>query len=76
MCSSDLGIPLRHFPQSHWHRTFYGMYDGPIRLFSVRLQKDLVESYANDAKPLDFGIGYDHKSKTSNIQRFIRKAAS
>lgn len=72
----DSGIPLRHFPQSQWHRTFYGMYDGPIRLFSARLQKDLVESYANDAKSLDFGIGYDHKSKTSNIQRFIRKAAS
>lgn len=72
----DSGIPLRYIPQAEWHRTFYGMYDGPIRLFAVRHQKDLVEAYAKDAKPLDFGIGYDHKSKTSNIQRFIRKAAS
>jgi hypothetical protein len=69
----DSGIPLRHFPDTQWERAFYGMYDGPIRLFAVRFQKDLLEAYARDARPLDFGIGYDHRSKTSNIQRFVRK---
>lgn len=69
----DSGIPLRFFTQATWERTLYGMYDGPIRLFANRMQKDMLAGYAASAKPLDFGIGYDHRATTSNIQRFVRK---
>ena len=69
----DSGIPLRFFTQSAWEHTLYGMYDGPIRLFANRMQADMLAGYAASAKPLDFGIGYDHRAKTSNIQRFVRK---
>ncbi len=69
----DSGIPMRFFAAANWERTFFGTYDGPIRLFANRYQKDLFEAYAASAKPLEFGIGYDHQAKASNIQRFIRK---
>jgi hypothetical protein len=69
----DSGIPVRYFPEAQWERTFFGSYDGPIRLFANRYQQDLREAYDGAAKPLDFGVGYDHKAKASNIQRFLRK---
>jgi hypothetical protein len=69
----DSGIPMRFFSALNWDRTFYGAYDGPIRLFANRYQRDLFNAYATSAKPLDFGIGYDHQAKASNIQRFVRK---
>jgi hypothetical protein len=69
----DSGIPMRFFPAANWDRTFYGAYDGPIRLFANRYQRDLFDAYAGAAKPLEFGIGYDHQAKASNIQRFVRK---
>ncbi len=69
----DSGIPLRHFSSEHWDRAFFGTYDGPIRLFANRFQKDLLDAYGTTAKPLGFGIGYDHQDKASNLQRFIRK---
>jgi hypothetical protein len=69
----DSGIPVRFFAATHWDRTFFGAYDGPIQLFANRYQKDLREAYDTSAKPLEFGIGYDHQAKASNIQRFVRK---
>jgi len=69
----DSGIPMRFFSSVNWERTFYGAYDGPIRLFANRYQKDLFQAYAASAKPLEFGIGYDYQAKASNIQRFVRK---
>lgn len=69
----DSGIPVRYFAATNWERTFYGAYDGPIRLFANRYQRDLLEAYAESARPLDFGIGYDHQARASNIQRFVRK---
>ena len=64
---------MRYFTQPAWEHALYGMYDGPIRLFANRMQKDMLAGYAASAKPLDFGIGYDHRASTSNIQRFVRK---
>lgn len=69
----DSGIPMRYFPQAQWDRTFFGSYDGPIRLFANRYQKDLREAYVTQAQPLSVGIGYVHSAKASNIQRFLRK---
>lgn len=69
----DSGIPMRFFADTNWDRTLFGSYDGPIRLFANRYQQDLFEAYSASAKPLNFGIGYDHQTKASNIQRFVRK---
>jgi len=64
---------VRFFPEEQWDRAFFGSYDGPIQLFASRYQYDLREAYEAAARPLDFGIGYDHQAKASNIQRFVRK---
>lgn len=69
----DSGIPLRFFSADHWDRTFFGAYDGPIKLFANRYQDDLREAYEMHGHALQVGIGYDHQAKASNIQRFVRK---
>jgi hypothetical protein len=70
----DSGIPLRFFTGEKWGSAFYGTYDGPIKLFANRYQEDLRTAYATAGNRLDVGIGYDHRVKTSNIQRFLRKS--
>ena len=70
----DSGIPLRLYRDIVWERTLFGKYDGPIQLFANWYQKDLRAAYLKQAQPLEFGIGYDFQAKTSNIQRFVRRA--
>ena len=70
----DSGIPLRYFTGEKWGSAFYGVYDGPIKLFANRYQEDLRMAYATSGTKLEVGIGYDYQAKTSNIQRFTRKA--
>lgn len=69
----DSGIPLRFFAAEHWDRAFFGNYAGPIKLFANRYQDDLREAYELHGHALQVGIGYDHRAKASNIQRFVRK---
>ena len=69
----DSGIPLRSFATETWDYAYFGTYDGPIRLFAKYQQNDLQKAYEKFGRPLEFGIGYDFRAKTSNIQRFIRK---
>lgn len=68
----DSGVPFRSFDEASWNRKLYGMYDGPIQLFARKYQQDLRKAYDTNAQPLPFGIGYDHRSKTSNLQLFVR----
>lgn len=72
----DSGVPFRHLSRTGWTRNLYGMYDGPIALFANKYQRDLRDAYDAGALPLDFGIGYDHRSKTSNMQLFVRGGAA
>jgi hypothetical protein len=72
----DSGVPFRHLSRTGWTRNLYGMYDGPIALFANKYQRDLRDAYDAGAQPLDFGIGYDHRSKTSNMQLFVRTGAA
>lgn len=66
----DSGIPLSNFSDdSKWQKTFYGVYAGPISLFSNRYQIAMREAYRNkeNVKPLPFGIGYQFREGTSNL---------
>lgn len=74
----DSGIPLRNFSAQQWDRRLYGHYDKPIALFSNMQQPDLRDAFrdASVRGSLPFGIGYQHRVETSNLQRFIRKPAA
>ncbi len=65
----DSGIPLKYFQSKKWDVRFYGTYKGPIKLFKMFEQKDLLEAYhgAGTVAPLDFGIGYQHHAGESNL---------
>ncbi|PKQ64702.1 hypothetical protein [Raineya orbicola] len=66
----DSGMPLSNFADnSKWQKTFYGVYAGPISLFSNRYQTAMREAYKNkeNVKPLPFGIGYQFREGTSNL---------
>jgi hypothetical protein len=66
----DSGMPLSNFSDdSKWQKTFYGVYAGPISLFSNRYQTAMREAYRNkeNVKPLPFGIGYQFREGSSNL---------
>ncbi|GAB4135378.1 MAG: hypothetical protein OHK0045_23180 [Raineya sp.] len=65
----DSGMPLYNFPDTKWQKIFYGVYAGPINLFSNRYQTAMREAYRNkeNVKPLPFGIGYQFREGTSNL---------
>jgi len=65
----DSGIPLRYFQSKKWEVRFFGTYKGPIKLFKMFEQKDLLEAYhgSGTVAPLDFGIGYRHHAGESNL---------
>lgn len=72
----DSGIPLRYFKPEIWDITYYGTYNKPIDLFNDRHQKDLKMAYnnpINSVKKLPFGIGYQYRVGTSNMQLTSRK---
>jgi len=64
----DSGIPLRYLKKDNWKVTFHGFYNGPIPLFSHRMQKDLkaaMEKYSTGILP--FSYGYDYRENESNL---------
>ncbi len=71
----DSGIPFRLFPESVWDRRLLGAYTGPIPLFANWFQKDMKEAYDRAAVPIEFGIGYQHMNKRSNLQIFVKRSS-
>ncbi len=71
----DSGMPLKSFPKDKWDLDFYGVYNGPISLFSNFNQPNLKAAYkqAKDKKPLNFGIGYRFGVNDSNLMLANRK---
>lgn len=71
----DSGIPLKAFPAETWDWRLYGSYQQPIPLFANRAQSDLRTAYQrkDNRVALPFGIGYQHRRDTSNLQRFTRR---
>lgn len=55
----DSGIPFRDFMQRRWNVRLYGVYDGPISLFSKYYQPDLAAAFQKSrAGDLGFAFGY------------------
>lgn len=71
----DSGIPVKYFDGNKWDLTFYGAYTEPIKLFEERYQDTLAKIYLDTANiyPLPFGIGYKHRSGTSNMMLAKKK---
>ncbi len=72
---TDEGIPLKYFSPEIWNRRFYGKYSCPIQLFANCFQPDMAGIYrtGESASPLNFGIGYHHRSNSSNLMLVSRK---
>jgi hypothetical protein len=71
----DSGIPLKYFDPAVWNLRFYGIYAGPISLFSNCYQADMATRYkrGQDIQPLPFGIDYRHRVRTSNLMLASKK---
>ncbi len=69
----DSGVPIRLFAEHIWDRKMFGTYSGPIPLFANWYQKDMKAAYDKATLPIEFGIGYQHVSKKSNLQIFQRR---
>jgi hypothetical protein len=70
----DSGIPLSYFGSNKWDLQLYGTYKKPIDLFAVHYQEDMFQAYqADSVKPLPFGIGYNWRVTTSNLQLAKKK---
>lgn len=68
LLQDDSGIPFPEFDPARWDLKFYGTYTRPIPLFGDRYQPALRAAYeAGNARPLDFGIGYKHRSGEANL---------
>ena len=64
--SDPSGIQFKDF-DSTWDISLYGKYIGPIKLFSKRLDKELLEAYEKgNATAINFKLGY-HSSNPSFI---------
>lgn len=76
LLQDDSGIPLHYLPKGQWDLRPFGAYLGPISLFAGRYQKDLRDLFAKaPATPIDFGIGYRHRQRESNLLLAIRTKA-
>jgi len=71
----DSGIPFRHFDSDVWEPNLYGVYTGPIDLFSEYYQSGLRAAYRRGATPLPFGTGYKWRKGQSNLMHFVRRGA-
>jgi hypothetical protein len=64
----DSGIPQRVYDERKWKVQLFGTYQAPIALFKEFTQADLAEKYhGKDVRPLDFGMGYKHRGRSSNL---------
>lgn len=72
----DSGIPYKYFVDDSWDIKLYGGYKRVIRLFSSRIQPDMVKAYADTSKLtssfLPFHIGYNVSVGETNLQVFYK----
>lgn len=68
LVQDDSGIPCSYFKPEMWRLQFFGSYPGPIQLFKEYYQPKLAEYYrTSKPAPLDFGIGYRHRTGESTL---------
>jgi hypothetical protein len=77
LLQDDSGIPLADFDGGRWDLKFYGTYTRPIPLFADRYQPALKAAYEDGgAGPLEFGIGYKHRSGEANLMLALARPPS
>ena len=70
----DTAVPFKFYSPEKWSFTFFGKYSGPIKLFEVRMQKDLMDAYGkNPVRPLPFSLGYHSSHDYDNMMISKRK---
>ena len=68
LVQDDSGIPAKYFTPGQWNVRLFGSYPGPIEIFKKYAQPDLALLYHDSHPvPLDFGIGYRHYARESNL---------
>jgi hypothetical protein len=73
MVQDDSGIPLSYYDPRKWDLHPFGRYLGPIELFPGAYQARYAELFRK-ARPIDFGIGYRHRSAESNLLLVVKKS--
>jgi len=73
MIQDDSGIPLAYYAPQKWDLLPFGRYLGPIGIFPGRYQQKYAELFKK-SRPIDFGIGYRHRSAESNLLLAVKKA--
>jgi hypothetical protein len=75
LVQDDTGVPLALLQPEQWELKPFGVYIGPIPLFSMSPQKAMRNLFHPKNKPpkLDFGIGYRWRGHDSNLVLAIRK---
>jgi len=71
----ESGIPVKFIKPAEWNADYFGIYNGPIKIFTKFRQKELDSIYnkAGVARNLGFGIGYNYKDGNSCFMKFVRK---
>jgi hypothetical protein len=73
MVQDDSGIPLTYYEARKWDLHPFGRYLGPIGIFPGAYQSRYAELFRR-ARPIDFGIGYRHRSAESNLLLAVKKS--
>jgi hypothetical protein len=79
LLQDDSGMPLKNFTakdsKNQWDLTFFGVYAGPIGLFSNYWQNDMKQAFLKkeQVRPLPFGIGYQFREGSSNLMLAVKK---
>src|SRR6516165_6328512 len=73
MVQDDSGIPLAYYDARRWDLHPFGRYLGPIGIFPGAYQARYAELFRR-ARPIDFGIGYRHRSAESNLLLAVKKS--
>lgn len=73
----DSGMAFENFTKGgKWDITLFGVYAGPIPLFSNYWQNDIAQAYKQGTypvRPLPFGIGYQYRQGSSNLMLATKK---
>lgn len=75
MVQDDTGVPLAFLKREDWELYPFGVYIGPIEVFSNAPQKLMRDLFSKNNNPpkLDFGIGYRWRGHDSNLLLAVRK---
>jgi len=68
----DTGIPLSYYDPQKWELHPFGKYVGPVRDFHNMYRANYAALFRN-ARPIDFGVGYQWRPNRSNLLLAVKK---